>query len=435
MTTDIRMPASREPEFAALIKKINKRAKRLGLDPISTSVTGRETEQKVIGYRSPRLDEAALMGGEQAGRVAVYADVEFVTYHIDGDAPVLEGDWRLQAVLTNEGIVRPVPGSGDVPVSFRDRAGDCDHCNKRRHRSETFIVKNADGDFAMVGRNCLVDFLGALKYNPKTLASYFEFMLDSLGGFGDEWDADRDYCGQRGVQTINVEEVVNITAAILQRKGWVSKSASEAKGLPPTSYYTSMIIWPPRPVKGQLPKEYHEAREILDECRETGIEIGERALEWAREQNETGDYMTNLRTVANLEETEARNFGLVVSLAAMYLKHTERLEEAASKKSEWVGTVKKREEFTLTLVKVRFLESFYGTTTLCCFEDDERRQYKWFASDPWWIYTGREGAYTDGGELKIGTTFVMKATVKKHDEYNGMKQTVLTRCAALKEVA
>jgi hypothetical protein len=53
-------------------------------------------------------------------------------------------------------------------------------------------------------------------------------------------------------------------------------------------------------------------------------------------------------------------------------------------------------------------------------EDDKGNQFKWFASK----YSGME----------VGKTYKIRGTVKAHDEYQGRKQTALTRCKVEGEV-
>jgi hypothetical protein len=65
---------------------------------------------------------------------------------------------------------------------------------------------------------------------------------------------------------------------------------------------------------------------------------------------------------------------------------------------------------------VRPIEGDYGTTYLYTLREDATGNvFKWFAS--------REAL----GDA-TGRTLQLQGTVKKHEEYNGLKSTVLTRC-------
>ncbi len=93
-----------------------------------------------------------------------------------------------------------------------------------------------------------------------------------------------------------------------------------------------------------------------------------------------------------------------------------RIEERKieGKASEYVGEVKERIEFEAEVTGVYGTEGFYGHTDIVKFKDVANNQFTWFASD-----------YTD---LKRGDRMTIKGTVKKHEDYRDVKQTVLTRC-------
>ncbi len=90
----------------------------------------------------------------------------------------------------------------------------------------------------------------------------------------------------------------------------------------------------------------------------------------------------------------------------------ERAVEGAA--SEHVGEVKERIEFEAKVIGVYGTEGYYGHTDIVKFKDAGGNQFTWFASD-----------YTN---LERGDRISIKGTVKKHDEYRSVKQTVLTRC-------
>lgn len=84
-------------------------------------------------------------------------------------------------------------------------------------------------------------------------------------------------------------------------------------------------------------------------------------------------------------------------------------------KSKHIGTVGKREEFTLTLEKTIEYETDYGLMfiNLCRDEDDNIVVYK--GSNAW-------DAVVDEGE-----SFTVRATVKEHGVREGVNQTIVNR--------
>ena len=79
----------------------------------------------------------------------------------------------------------------------------------------------------------------------------------------------------------------------------------------------------------------------------------------------------------------------------------------------------KRGSFVLRVVHTQALDGRFGITYLHIFVDGEGRKSKWFA-------TGRC--------LERGT-YEIKATVKKHEVYQERKETLLTRCSVVREIA
>lgn len=81
--------------------------------------------------------------------------------------------------------------------------------------------------------------------------------------------------------------------------------------------------------------------------------------------------------------------------------------------SEHVGEVGDRLEFEVEIEGTRQLEGQFGVTTLVRMRDSEGNALVWFASG-WKDY-------------EKGARYHVKATVKKHDEFNSQKQTVVSR--------
>jgi hypothetical protein len=93
-------------------------------------------------------------------------------------------------------------------------------------------------------------------------------------------------------------------------------------------------------------------------------------------------------------------------------RQKKRIAENAA--SDWVGSIKERIEFEAEVVGVYGTEGYYGHTDIVKLKDGDNNQFTWFASD-----------YTN---LERSDRISIKGTIKAHDEFRGIKQTVLTRC-------
>ena len=139
---------------------------------------------------------------------------------------------------------------------------------------------------------------------------------------------------------------------------------------------------------------------------------------WKLERDRIGTLERNCITLALGGYAKVQQFGLLAYMPVAYERHQERMarkaaQEAAGAWSVFVGDVGQR--ITLKAATVALLSSwdgYYGTTWLYKFVDESGNVYIWYASRP---CTAEDGA-------------TIKATVKDHNERDGVKQTIVTRC-------
>lgn len=397
--TTIPVLTDRLDDALAALKKISKKAKRYGV-PFSA-------------FKAPaRMDEVEYTDRE--GRTRKYR-VSVTPITIAGEKPVV-GDYEFVASIehTDSGnFVDCVPGA-EVPERYRTTASHCDHCHTSRQRKNTFVVRSqTDGSFMQVGRSCLRDFLGT--DNPEHILSLFAILRDieeSRGGWCD--------LGRAGATWS--DEVVNILAvslAAIRVWGWVSKG--QAMG-DPTDQLVSTVsrYWDavtPKPSKEQAEVQ----AKIREASKEDDTDTASEILAWVRGSNETSDYMWNLRLAcADDIAASPKRVGLIVSAVAAWHRHQDReLKKAQDRElnaaSEWQGEIGAR----LRSIKVRLEmrrglgEGAYGWTELLKLRDEAGNLYTWF--------TGSEP------KIDVGETLLITGTVKDHKEYQGIKETLLTR--------
>jgi hypothetical protein len=374
------------------IEKINARASKKGL-------TGR-LDLKVTEVEVKSKDD---MGFEV---VEILYDVEFT-----GEAPKHNG-WTFLATLDwdeNAGlIVRTAPGVHSVD---RDglREGWCDHCQKKRTRRETFLVKSEEtGEEKQIGRQCIKDFLGwetGISW-PSTPADDDE--EKEFFGFG---GGDRD---------VSTETVLAYAWACVKAFGFVRSQDYHAT---PTVTLVRNAI---NPGKARRDKEFADAmRPLAAEAKGKAAEI--RAFILSDDFSGTSEYVLNLKAIAGGKRVSSRNFGILVSAPQAWARFNEQtlIRKARSEKpSEWIGTAPdkaagvkgSRITFTGMIESIRYIDGLYGATTLYQVRDELSGVIvKWFASNN-----------ALGENTGVRVTF--RGTVKEHDEYKGIKATVLTRC-------
>lgn len=79
-----------------------------------------------------------------------------------------------------------------------------------------------------------------------------------------------------------------------------------------------------------------------------------------------------------------------------------------------IGQVGDKVDLAATFKRTRWYDTRFGTTWIHIFEDESGNILVWKTSS--------------GTDLECGAKVRIKGTIKDHDEYNGVKQTILTRC-------
>lgn len=366
--------------------------------------------------------------------VAKIADDELFIVSVTGTNPKLSG-WSLAAVLKPIEVVETDDsgnrsGGGietlvaslvdDLPTKYNNRTDSsvCDHCNKHRRRTETFVMRHEDGTHLQVGRQCLRDFLG--HDSPESILRLGETLFGEwsrlLNQCTYEWN-DNDASDGKGMYS--VIDWVAYTCMVVRRYGYVSRKTSESTGKESTRWR----------VLGALQCKSH--RDLisrgLDYPSANDWDWARNSVAWAKsiDINGASTFTQNL-SIASRSSTVLNVEGFVTYLPIAYRRHLESLTEAKpkAKSSVHVGKVGERLELQLKVTFANTYEGDYGVRTLVILKDVDNNTYKWWAS----------------GEhlIDVGATARVKATVKAH-ELNNRKNnecvTVLQRVALVKNAA
>ena len=398
--------------FRTKLAILNRKATKLGCEPTKIRIHG----EKIV-------ERKKTMPG---GRVLKYKTT-VIEVSVVGSTPKLEG-WSLVAKVEyvgDEKLISCVPGE-TCPVHFRTGDFSCDHCKSKRQRKNVFVLKHDDGRYVQVGRQCIKDFLGGKSPEQLLAQATWGFSVSgALGEAGDGWG------GGHHEDTIDLVEYLNAVAICIRRLGWVSKAKAGLDGSSTSSDAWYLV----RPgISGDDARERYErwVKENDLHHQERDEKLAAEALEWAKAMPTKGSngYLYNLGVACRADFVLHATSGLVASLITAYLtakdyaiEVAQQKREDAAKSREWVGGVKKRQNFEkLTVKKMTYIEGNWGPTTLVIFEDVLGNLIKWFAS-------------TNLDDLEVGDTVDIKATVKKHDSYNNVKQTIVTRAKILEKVA
>jgi hypothetical protein len=395
------------------LAKLNRRAAKLDCPLVACEEIARELRP----YH--RCDNPDRCSNE-------YCEVSrlWITFRIEGAAPKLAG-WEFVASLSHEqegGVfISAVPGES-IPVEFRNvRPGRCDHCNAVRRRRDTFVVRNEEtGEHKVVGRQCVADFLGG--QDPKRIASYLTALWVFMAGLGDE-----EGFGGGGsyVYHWDVERMLAVASMFVRTCGWLGRSkAREWDRHDATADLTLDHLIGPGARATAEEWELFRANEAA--ISGSDQDKARKILWWAGEtffgRTDLSDYEHNL-VVALSGSVTAKTLGVAASAVVAYDRAMVRLAERKAREnspSRHLHAPGKRFDFKAEVTMVRWVEGDYGTTTVLKFRDSDGNVLTWFASG--------------SKDIEVGQSFAIRATVKKHDNYRGEDQTVITR-AKLTELA
>lgn len=440
------IPECNLPELEARIEKLNKRAKRLGVDPIVVTKTFDHVKARVCVLTvNGEINSRVWMTPEKlaeaiAAKKWPHSDtgerMAWWKIEVEGSAPTLT-DWEFVAVLepmpTDDGtslnMMRCLPGAS-CPPEYRDVIGRCDHCKMHRKRNETFVVRHKDGSHKCVGRQCVKDFLNYHK-DPHTLAEWATSLAE-LGSLcesasDEEWMGGGSYVPD----SWDLKVFLTWTASRIEKAGWLSKGkAYEMDRLGDATAVVVLNFFTPPPAlcSEEAKREWREYKEAHTP-NDKNAEDAENAIEWARAISETeiasNNYLANVNLVARTNMATRKSAGIAASILPAYYKNVEReialAQKAEKPESKHIGTVGERVKMMkVTCEKLSGFEGAYGFSTIHKMVDENGSDMTWFASG-------------DGSEMKEGETYHVALTIKKHDEYKGRKVTMVNRVKVLSE--
>lgn len=418
------VPAENLERLQERIERLNKRAAKLGVQPIVLQMGEPIRQEKKVmvtdAFGNPERDP-------QTDKI-LYETIIKVIYpiQVQGETPKYAG-WALIAALQyieangeNEAamFIRSVPGQ-ILPEEYRHTDQRCDHCKAIRRRTETFVVKHDDGSLKQVGRQCIADFLG--HQDPERYAQIAEWVLGASDIMIAAEDDDDLGWGGGGSRSIWLSDYLGYVCMVMREKGWLSRTKARqlnqsGEGGTATADRALHAMFA-KPCKEQPRPPRPEDQDY---------EMAKKAIEWLRtdlaQRKTLNDYQHNLVVLCTRDVVVEKGFGVAASLVPTYQRELgimaeRKLRFEKEKNSIHFGEVGKREIFDLTVMKVIPTQSDFGAVYIHKFMDQKGNVATWFASG--------SAAYS----LEIGKTYTIKASVKKHDEYQGVKQTVLTRCA------
>ena len=398
---------------------MNNKAAKLGFAPV-TITYGATVEQEVsedILGKYPKMNEA--------GKPRWYALYQEIT--LEGDAPIIDG-WEFIAVVDLRGekpMVRKQPFlENDVDLTeYFDTDSRCDHCKSSRRRNDVLIIRNTEtGELMQIGRNCAADHFGTRDATSRLATTDWS----DAYGFVSETNS------PKAEPYSSVERMYQTAAAVVEKFGWVGhKEGMYDDTLRSTRGRVWQNLFPNPAHMAKFPEDYVT---VEDAHKEEAIKV----MEWLREKflnkahEDCTEFEMKVRAAcegpSETPMVRDRNLNMLIWGIGGYQRDLQkdaekRIRETALLKekntSVFVGKIKERRDFTLTLKLKRVFGSNFGPRYMQKFVDADNNVFVWW------------GTNATAENTVVGNTYVFKATIKAHDEYNGVSQTILTRATLL----
>jgi hypothetical protein len=373
-TRSYNIPADMKSTVEDQFVKLNKRATKLGIDLI-TWTWGKAFEE----------EEHLYLPIEISGPFSVsYEGWDFIA--------------TIQHLATGENIIRAIRDGLDIPKFYREVSSkNCDHCHVQRFRKDTYLLRHTDGNMVQVGSTCIKDFLGGnspdnILQRANLVAEVFSFM-DGLGdGFGATPNA------------VHIFRFLSQTVACINKFGWLSKSKADEVGKTPTAIIVWEHIFNTKSIKSPVV------------ATDSDVEYAKTVLEWVENipdsVTDDSEYLYNIRAIARSGIVDKRTNGYAASIVSAYQNYLNK--QQAKTTSEYVGTIKQRQLFELTLSQYFSVYGSYGASHKYIFHDAIGNVLVWSASND--------------QKLNRGSKYLIKGTIKAHSLYKEVKQTHITRC-------
>lgn len=335
---------------------------------------------------------------------------------VEAEGKAIVNNWEFVATLehTEKGNIISGYGEHEVPERYYNAEPVCEHCNSKRKRSNTYIIFNTETEeFKQVGKSCLKDF---------TMGLDAEMVTAYISGFDELIKGEIPYSGCYSAKYFNIEEMLCYFNETIKHFGYVrSQDFEQSTASRASDYFEINHGRTTFMTQAYLRKCREEMEKVnFNPDTEENHTKAKAMIAWVLTNENNGNYFHNLKVVCSHKHISSENFGLVASIPATYDKNLEieaekrRREEEAKRdetNSQYVGKVGER--ITFKVADARILSSRsneWGETFFIKFRGEDGNIYMWSTSNANAIYAP-----------------AIKATVKGYNEYNGIKQTVITR--------
>ena len=345
--------------------------------------------------------------------------IKAIEVEVSGTA-IAESGWELVGKIEHLETGNLIHSFSDVTIPdwYRSAPPKCEHCSSDRHRKETYVLYHAENHaWKQVGSSCLKDFTGNVSAEMAAAIASVYTMLDQVA-------EDRVHIAS-SPKYFDIESVICYAIECVKHWGYhKSKEGNDAT----------------REAVRDLMRRQREFPAIVrsvtfDPMSAANLQTFKDMRSRLLASNAEDDYTNNLQVLLKAEAVPEKHLGILVSAVPYYnrmiAREAEQRKLAETSSSEFIGNVGDRltvDIATVTLVNI--YDGYYGGTWRYQIVDAQGNVFMWDASNTIWDKACVEDS--PKGEVIEGLPLQLIGTVKKHDEFRGVKQTWLTRCRVTK---
>lgn len=382
------IPIEKYEKFDKKIEKLNKKALKLNLEKIKIEILGTEMYEMKNGLSVPCYK------------------IEI----IQNNQIIINGYEFMGKLERNIGDTFIYKGAEGVPASYKS-IKTCQHCNTNRFRKYLYVLKNDKSEFITVGKSCLNDFVG--HKDAETIIQYYQCVEDSFKVTNDDMfieDFEIDDTYIPGVYS--VDDVIRASIVSIKEYGY-SRSSEEG-------------ITTKDDVYSILHRKNKECERLFRKSKEIPNKEVEDIKDFINNMDSNSDYIENLKLLISDGYVKENMLGYIVSIPYTVNKRKseilkESIESDIKSKSDYIGEIGDKIESQVTFYKqtqynrVSNYTGKYETVYNYMFLDENNNCILWNT--------------TAVKDFDIGDKINLKGKIKSHKEYNGMKQTYVTRPA------
>lgn len=293
----------------------------------------------------------------------------------------------------------------------------CDYCNTNRKRNKTYLVVNREtGEWKQLGKECLKLFVTGIDVDAIATFESFIKEAEETANPGDE------FFYNRRPRFVKVADALALACAVYRERGYLA--TRDAVG-------NSNDLCNKNIVQRKLAQQYGYDSDFLNISNSVRNEIDEIAVKTttaiAKEDVEVAvemvkrfpdePYYNNLKVIVENEYIPLNKLGLLVSIPKAIDRYEDEKKKQEEKErlaaeSDYLGSV--GEKISVNFVsgrEVACCETQFGLLHIYEFKDANGNTVVWKSSS----------------SKDIPEIGVVAGTVKSHEEYNGIKQTVILR--------